>query len=219
MSDNLRTLPSASTDYASLANVACALLPTPRATDGTKWVLKTSAGSSGDLMLPSAVHLLPTPSVADGLGGHLSPQRRSLQRAAPPRRGEVPAEAGSSRRLARRTTRTVRQRLRRRGPATTTGSSTAGRTGGNTHPPSPRRTRHRTHRTPAHEPGPKGQPATLTRVRRMARPMLPLSTSPTRHWTDPQRTTQSTQQRRRPARCAAALRTFLWDAYGIEVAA
>ena len=45
------------------------LLPTPRATDGTKGG-PGQRGSSGDLMLPSAVHLLPTPSVADGLGGH-----------------------------------------------------------------------------------------------------------------------------------------------------
>lgn len=65
------------------------LLPTPRATDGTKGG-PDQRGSSGDLMLPSAVHLLPTPratrggshtesvvllptpSVADGMGGHLS---------------------------------------------------------------------------------------------------------------------------------------------------
>lgn len=36
-----------------------ALLPTPRATDGTKGG-PNQRGSSGDLMLPSAVHLLPT---------------------------------------------------------------------------------------------------------------------------------------------------------------
>lgn len=35
------------------------LLPTPRATDGTKGG-PGQRGSSGDLMLPSAVHLLPT---------------------------------------------------------------------------------------------------------------------------------------------------------------
>jgi len=38
-----------------------ALLPTPRATDGTKGG-PNQRGSSGDLMLPSAVHLLPTPT-------------------------------------------------------------------------------------------------------------------------------------------------------------
>ena len=38
------------------------LLPTPRATDGTKGG-PNQRGSSGDLMLPSAVHLLPTPMV------------------------------------------------------------------------------------------------------------------------------------------------------------
>jgi DNA (cytosine-5)-methyltransferase 1 len=81
------------------------MLPTPRATDGTKGG-PNQRGSSGDLMLPSAVTLLPTPmsrdhktgyqpggappnrvgsaplndvvsllpapSVADGMGGHMS---------------------------------------------------------------------------------------------------------------------------------------------------
>ena len=51
-----------------------ALLPTPRATDGTKGG-PNQRGSSGDLMLPSAVQLLPTPRVTqagyadDGRGG------------------------------------------------------------------------------------------------------------------------------------------------------
>lgn len=40
------------------------LLPTPRATDGTKGG-PNQRGSSGDLMLPSAVALLPTPIVGD----------------------------------------------------------------------------------------------------------------------------------------------------------
>lgn len=39
-------------------------LPTPRATDGTKGG-PNQRGSSGDLMLPSAVTLLPTPAVND----------------------------------------------------------------------------------------------------------------------------------------------------------
>jgi DNA (cytosine-5)-methyltransferase 1 len=46
---------------------AVALLPTPRATDGTKGG-PNQRGSSGDLMLPSAVMLLPTPTVADSRG-------------------------------------------------------------------------------------------------------------------------------------------------------
>ena len=53
------------------------LLPTPRATDGTKGG-PNQRGSKGDLMLPSAVHqLLPTPSVADTQGGrkHRSGER------------------------------------------------------------------------------------------------------------------------------------------------
>ena len=41
-----------------------ALLPTPRATDGTKGG-PNQRGSGGDLMLPSAVHLLPTPTATD----------------------------------------------------------------------------------------------------------------------------------------------------------
>lgn len=45
---------------------AVSLLPTPRATDGTKGG-PNQRGSSGDLMLPSAVsRLLPTPMAADG---------------------------------------------------------------------------------------------------------------------------------------------------------
>lgn len=40
------------------------LLPTPRATDGTKGG-PNQRGSSGDLMLPSAVNLLPTPTAGD----------------------------------------------------------------------------------------------------------------------------------------------------------
>ena len=53
---------------------AVSLLPTPRATDGTKGG-PNQRGSSGDLMLPSAVNLLPTPRVTqagyadDGRGG------------------------------------------------------------------------------------------------------------------------------------------------------
>jgi DNA (cytosine-5)-methyltransferase 1 len=48
---------------------AVALLPTPRATDGTKGG-PNQRGSSGDLMLPSAVmSLLPTPQATDGQGG------------------------------------------------------------------------------------------------------------------------------------------------------
>ena len=60
-----------------LPGVVESLLPTPRATDGTKGG-PNQRGSSGDLMLPSAVlslganPLLPTPSVSDGTGGHLT---------------------------------------------------------------------------------------------------------------------------------------------------
>lgn len=65
VADHSRGLPQSGTDYASLPNVAISLLPTPRATDGTKGG-PNQRGSSGDLMLPSAVvQLLPTPVVND----------------------------------------------------------------------------------------------------------------------------------------------------------
>jgi hypothetical protein len=48
----------------TLADQVEHLLPTPRATDGTKGG-PNQRGSSGDLMLPSAVTLLPTPMVGD----------------------------------------------------------------------------------------------------------------------------------------------------------
>lgn len=53
-----------------------ALLPTPRATDGTKGG-PNQRGSSGGLMLPSAVHLLPTPNaqLAHGSQTHRSGAR------------------------------------------------------------------------------------------------------------------------------------------------
>lgn len=51
---------------------AMRMLPTPRASDGTKGC-PAQRGSKGDLMLPSAVmRLLPTPTTADGTGGHHS---------------------------------------------------------------------------------------------------------------------------------------------------
>jgi hypothetical protein len=54
---------------------AVALLPTPRATDGTHGG-PNQRGSSGDLMLPSAVmSLLPTPTAADGDRTSLTMQR------------------------------------------------------------------------------------------------------------------------------------------------
>ena len=50
--------------YAGVSGGTVTLLPTPRATDGTKGG-PNQRGSSGDLMLPSAVMLLPTPAVND----------------------------------------------------------------------------------------------------------------------------------------------------------
>jgi len=51
-------------DATCLTGALLQLLPTPRATDGTNGG-PNQRGSSGDLMLPSAVHLLPTPAVND----------------------------------------------------------------------------------------------------------------------------------------------------------
>lgn len=62
------------------------LLPTPRATDGTKGG-PNQRGSSGDLMLPSAVHLLPTPQARDWkdhqvqVAGHRPDDKDSINRA------------------------------------------------------------------------------------------------------------------------------------------
>lgn len=56
------------TDGDNLRTVVDQLLPTPRATDGTKGG-PNQRGSSGDLMLPSAVQkMLPTPVVTDASG-------------------------------------------------------------------------------------------------------------------------------------------------------
>lgn len=57
------------------------LLPPPRATDGTKGGTN-QRGSSGDLMLPSAVHqLLPTPTAMDSRGARNATARRSAIKA------------------------------------------------------------------------------------------------------------------------------------------
>lgn len=56
------------TDLQLPATLHGSLLPTPRATDGSKGG-PNQRGSSGDLMLPSAVALLPTSAVADIEGG------------------------------------------------------------------------------------------------------------------------------------------------------
>jgi hypothetical protein len=62
--------------YAGQLPNAVALLPTPRATDGTKGG-PNQRGSSGDLMLPSAVMLLPTPKATN------NENRQSLDRYGP----------------------------------------------------------------------------------------------------------------------------------------
>ncbi len=59
--------PSGAKRSLKMATAVTQLLPTPRATDGTKGG-PNQRGSSGDLMLPSAVMLLPTPTSRDGKG-------------------------------------------------------------------------------------------------------------------------------------------------------
>ena len=75
VSDNSRGLPSASTDYASLANVAAALLPTPRAQNGeprnqTVWAHPLDQPQN----LENALALLPTPAVND-MGAGKTPEQ------------------------------------------------------------------------------------------------------------------------------------------------
>jgi hypothetical protein len=60
----------------TLADQVEHLLPTPRATDGTKGG-PGQRGSSGDLMLPSAVMLLPTPTAMDSHGARNATANRS----------------------------------------------------------------------------------------------------------------------------------------------
>lgn len=62
VADHSRGLPSSTTDYASLPNAVCSLLPTPMARDGkgpSAWADRTPDG------LPDAVALLPTPTTMD----------------------------------------------------------------------------------------------------------------------------------------------------------
>ena len=253
VADNSRGLPSASTDYASLANVAASLLPTPttqpstgngharnlgkeaqllptpRATDGTKGG-PNQRGSSGDLMLPSAVTLLPTPAVNDmGAGktvdewdawtdrmktahgngnGHgkslsieaarLLPipkatnnENRSSEWANGPNLGEAVAAL----------TPAHQQAWGQYAAAIARAERAIGR-------PAP----------PPTEPGPKGTPRLSPRFVEFLM-MLPEG------WvTDVTGISRNDQLKMLgngvvPAQCAAALRAFLWDAYGIGVAA
>ena len=65
VADHSRGLPSSTTDYASLANVAASLLPTPRATDGPKGGPGQVNGRGVPDSLPAISALLPTPAVND----------------------------------------------------------------------------------------------------------------------------------------------------------
>jgi len=79
------TQPTTGNGHARNLGEEARLLPTPRATDGTKGG-PNQRGSSGDLMLPSAVTLLPTPRATRGgsatemtykLGGERSNEERT----------------------------------------------------------------------------------------------------------------------------------------------
>lgn len=75
VADHSRGLAQPGSDFQSLPNVALSLLPTPGATDGTKGG-PNQRGSSGDMMLPSAViQMLPTPTSRDWKGQN---QRRDI---------------------------------------------------------------------------------------------------------------------------------------------
>jgi hypothetical protein len=82
----------------TLADEVEHLLPTPRATDGTKGG-PNQRGSSGDLMLPSAVMLLPTPRATRGGSAtetvYLLPTP-TAQDAAGSRNSTVPRQEGST---------------------------------------------------------------------------------------------------------------------------
>ena len=191
VADNSRGLPSASTDYASLANVAVSLLPTPRATDGTKGG-PNQRGSSGDLMLPSAVTLLPTPTASQAGGtaeAHRERKRRSMVRTNPTCTdlGLLVADDAT--------------RWGDYAPAIARAEQAIGR-------PAP----------PPTETGPKGTPRLSPRFVEW------LMCLPEGWVTDVTGISRNDQLKMLgngvvPAQCAAALRAFLWDAYGIEAAA
>ena len=68
MTRNGQLLPLPTSAPPTAGNESLSSLPTPRATDGTKGG-PNQRGSSGDLMLPSAVmDLLPTPVAMDSVG-------------------------------------------------------------------------------------------------------------------------------------------------------
>ena len=205
-----------------------ALLPTPRATDGTKGG-PNQRGSSGDLMLPSAVQLLPTP-VAQPSGNspevHLrkKPGREVVTDLAIIVEHDLLATGG-------RLLPTPSADFRDRSPATgqskldetrdfvDLGSVAAiGRWGD--YAAAIARAEQAIGRPapPPTEPGPKGTPRLSPRFVEWLM-MLPEG------WvTDVTGLTRNELLKMLgngvvPAQCAAALRAFLWDAYGIEAAA
>jgi len=84
VADNSRGLPSSTTDFSSLPNAVCQLLPTPAVNDmgegktveaWDEWTAKMKAAHGngnghGASLSIEAQRLIPTPSVADAMGGH-----------------------------------------------------------------------------------------------------------------------------------------------------
>ena len=86
VADNSRGLPSSGTDYASLANVAVSLLPTPSVADGMGGHLSRSGDRSHELLLPGVAKklgedmaLLPTPRATDGTKGGPNNENRQSE--------------------------------------------------------------------------------------------------------------------------------------------
>lgn len=206
---------------AGVGRSALTLLPTPRATDGTKGG-PNQRGSSGDLMLPSAVTLLPTPSVADGMGGHLTRSGdRSNELLLP---GVAKALAIEAQRLlptpkTQMHTRTSKAARDKYSSGDSWGDVVAANRWGQ-YAAAIARAEQAIGRPapPPTEIGPKGAPRLSPRFVEFLM-MLPEG------WvTDVAGLTRNELLKMLgngvvPAQCAAALRAFLWDAYGIGAAA
>jgi len=176
---------------------AVSLLPTPRATDGTKGG-PNQRGSSGDLMLPSAVTLLPTPTTAPTTGNGHARNLGGEARLLPTPRAEERMQHNSADNYVALA---AVQAWGQYAAAIARAEQAIGR-------PAP----------PPTEIGPKGTPRLSPRFVEFLM-MLPEG------WvTDVAGLTRNDQLKMLgngvvPAQCAAALRAFLWDAYGIGAAA
>ena len=170
-------------------------LPTPRATDGTKGG-PNQRGSSGDLMLPSAVHLLPTPAVNDMGAGKTVEAWDEWTARMKSSHGNGNGHGASLHIESLRS-----DKWGQYAAAIARAEQAIGR-------PAP----------PPTEIGPKGTPRLSPRFVEW------LMCLPEGWVTDVTGLTRNDQLKMLgngvvPAQCAAALRAFLWDAYGIGAAA